>query len=128
MLTFDEEVVINLQDGVGDIHDYLNHIKEIDVKEFQYEILSNSIDATITASMYVDGRKVLDNITINLNEAVQNSELFKVLAENELNRIANSMETNKQITIRYVGEVNTDDPLNFTIKVTSLLGITANPI
>jgi len=128
MLTFDEEVVINLQDGVGDIHDYLNHIREIDVKEFQYEILSNNIDATITASMYVDERKVLDHLTINLNEAVQSAELFKVLAEDELNRIANNIETNKQITIRYVGEVDTEEPLSFTIKVATLLGITANPI
>ena len=126
--TFDEEVVIDLKDGSGDINDYLQYIKEIDVKEFQYEFISTTADATISADLFVDGVKFLSIQDMSLNQLVQNTEAYLIEVQEDLDKIALKLESNKKITIRYKGEITTDQPVEFRIKVTSLLGITADPI
>jgi len=125
---FDEEVVLDLKDGSGDIQDYLQYIKEIDVKEFQYEILSTSTDATITADLFVDGVKFLSFEDMSLEQLVQNAEVFLIEAQADLDKIAIKLESNKKMTIRYKGEITTDETVDFRVKVTSKLGITADPI
>ncbi|HIP47446.1 MAG TPA: hypothetical protein EYG92_00555 [Lutibacter sp.] len=126
--TFDEEVIIDLKDGSGDINDYLQYIKEIDVKEFQYEFISTTADATISAKLFVDDVEFLSIQDISLNQLVQNTEAYLIEVQEDLDKIAIKLESNKKMTIRYEGEITTDQPVDFRIKVTSLLGITADPI
>ena len=126
--TFDEEVVIDLKDGSGDINDYLQYIKEIDVKEFQYEFISTTSDATISADLFVDGVKYLSIQDMSLYQLVQNTETYIIEVQEDLDKIAVKLESNKKMTIRYKGEITTDETLDFRIKVTSKLGITADPI
>lgn len=125
---FDEEVVIDLKDGSGDINDYLQYIKEIDVKEFQYEFISTTADATISAELFVDSVKFLSIQDMSLNQLVQNTEAYLIEVQEDLDKIAVKLESNKKMTIKYKGEITTDQPVDFRIKVTSLLGITADPI
>ena len=126
--TFDEEVVMDLKDGTGEINDYLQYIKEIDVKEFQYEFISTTADATITADLFVDGVKFLSIQDMSLNELVQNAEAYLITAQEDLDKIAVKLESNKKMTVRYKGEITTDEAVEFRVKVTSKLGITADPI
>jgi hypothetical protein len=127
-ILFDEEVVIDLKDGSGEIQDYLQYIKEINVKELQYEFINNSADAMITADLYVDGVKYLSIDNMSLNELVQNATPYLIEAMADLEAIATTLESNKNMTIRYTGEITTEEDVDFSIKVVSKLGITADPI
>lgn len=125
---FDKEVVIDLKNGSGEINDYLQYIKEIDVKEFQYQFISTTTDATITADLFVDGVKFLSIQDMSLEQLVQNAEAYLIDAQTDLDKIAAKLESNKKMTVRYTGTLTTNETVDFEIKVTSKLGITADPI
>lgn len=128
VISFDEEVIIDLKDGSGEIKDYLQYIKEIDVKEFQYQFISNSADATITADLYVDGVKFLSIQDMSLNDLIQAAEPYLITLQEDLDKIATKLESNKKMTVRYTGEISSNEDVDFRIKVISKLGITADPI
>jgi len=129
-IAFDEEVVVKLENGSGEIGDYLQHLKKIEVKKLSYKFISFSGDAdtVITGKLYLDGTLVNENISINLKQAVDAVSVFEILDAQDLDKMEKSLINNKQITIRFAGEATTSQQLNFKVEATSKLAVTADPI
>ena len=129
VISFNEEIIIDLKNGNGKINDYQNYIKEIDVKEFSYKFISNNINATITGDLYVNNVKYKSVVDMSLNELVALTEPYFIESLAHLNTISSKLMDNKKVTVRYSGTINnidSEEAIEFKIKVVSKLNVIAN--
>ncbi len=127
---FSAQNIIKLENGSGQIDDYLNYIKDVEIKKLSYKIINFSGDenGVVTVSFNVNGTLLKEHVAMNVKAVADSGEIFEVTDLQELNTIATAMKNSKQVTISYNGDAITNDTLNFKVEVTLELAITADPI
>lgn len=125
---FDETITLRLDDDAS-AAEYLSKINEVNVNSLTYKLLgyTGSNNVEISAKLYVDGNEVYEVNDLNLHDAVISGEIFTV-PSSHFGAIASRLLNDKKIVVRYVGTSSANDPINFTVDVKSLLGITANAL
>ncbi len=109
--------------------EYINHIKDVDIKSFTYEIayFGNEkniyeVTATITAPEIEFGTE-----TIQLKKAFDNRTIFKITNTAALNKPAKLLKKGKKvpITLNYkTNDYGTDEKAEFKIKITMDVNVT----
>ena len=126
--TLNENVVLSLDNN--DTNSYLNNINDVRIKKLTYKITSfigdpdGSIDGTLMADNIV-----LDTKNFNVKDAYDAVTIFEVTNVNALNSAANLLRSNQEVTVSISGNsTSLNDSMDFTVEVTAVLGITANPL
>ncbi len=126
--TYSKSVLLSID--TGDIHKYINKIKDVKVNKLSYKIINFSGDPTGK----VKGSFTIDNTNINLeNEIVVKTEadkatVFEITNVDELNEIGEELKKNKRFTARYSGSALCDENMNFIIVITANITVIANPL
>ena len=125
---FNNTVVLSIDNG--DIHDYINKIKDVKVTKLSYRIIGFSGDAAgeVKASFLVDNIVELNNDFVVKTEA-DKSTVFVVSNVDQLNELGNALKNNHKITAKYAGSALCDNAdMDFMVEVTIELTVTASPI
>ncbi len=127
---FNSQNTIKLENGSGQIDDYLNYIKDVEIKKLSYKIINFSGDenGVITASFKVNGTLLKEHVAMNVKTVADSGEIFEITDVQELNTIATALKNSNQVDVSYQGDAITNDILNFKVEVTLELAITADPI
>ncbi len=127
---FNEQLIIKLTEADGDLADYLNYLKDIEVKKLNYKItdFSGDEEGIITANFTIGGTTLFSHTDMNVKAAADSGEIFNVDDISDLSSIASSLLSSKQISTSFTGQATTNSPMNFKIVITLELGITADPI
>lgn len=127
---FTANSTMRLSDGSGDIDDYINYIKEVEVKKLTYKIINFSGDENgeITVNFKVNGNLLKEHAATNAKSVADSGEIFEITDIQELTSIATALENSQQIQVSYAGEATTNDVMNFKVEVTLEAAITADPI
>lgn len=126
--TINENYILDLKND--DTKDFLNKIKDVRIQKLTYRITSFSGDpeGSIAGKVYIEGFSFGPEID-NIKRAFDNNTTFEISNIDELNTIAELLKKNNQITVNLNGEsACPNSSVDFTVEVTALLDITANPL
>lgn len=127
-VSLDESIIMNLDND--DTHDYLNHIKDIEIKRLTYKLIDFTGDetGTVDVQFYMETNPLIQNDIIVKTE-VDNATVFEITDVQALITIATVLKNGHQVTARYAGEaLSENEAMDFKVEITLELAITANPI
>lgn len=123
-----ESAILSLDNN--DTNKYLSKIKDVKITKLTYKITKFSGDAK--GSINVDFKAdniVLETESFIVKNAYDNATVFEVKDVNKLNEMAKLLKTNKSISVGITGQsVAEENSMDFNVKVTAQLEITANPL
>ena len=114
-----------------DTHDYLDKIKNLSIKKLTYKIVDltgGDESSYMQVNLLMDAFELQHNLAMNIQEDFNNETIFEITDVNLLNQIANSIKTNKQISVSLSGDYQSQTITDFKIEVTLDLDVIANPL
>ncbi len=128
VVVLDETVVFNIDNA--DTHDYLDHLKNVNINKMTYHITnySGETDATTSFIAQYDGTPFHSFSNLNLKNANDTVTKFEVTDTNALNTIAAKLLNKQNVNIKSVGSVAHDEQVTFTVTITMELKITADAL
>ena len=126
--TFSKSVSVSLD--AGEFEEYLDKIKDVEIKSLSYKIINFSGDPTgdVMATFSVDGVVDLENSFV-VKTAADNATIFEITDTDALNQLADQLKNNHAFTANYSGSALCDnDAMNFTVEITLDLEVIVNPL
>lgn len=111
----------------SDTEEYLNVIQSVKITSFTYQLINFSGDdsGTLTGDFVADGVILLSHDNMVVKQAVDAGTEFVVTNTTLLNTIASKLKAGNSVLFGLDGQSN-GDGMNFTIKITIKLAVTAD--
>ncbi len=125
---FSKSAVLSLDNE--DTHQYLNKLKNVKIKKLTYKVVDfGNSSGTISAVLYADEVEIhrVENLIEQTN--VGQGLVFEVPnVGNNITQIENALLNQKNVTLTIAGNRSCSCPMNFKVRVTADIIVTANPL
>jgi len=125
--------VLKFEDGDGEINDYINKIKDIDIRKVSYRVSAfGGGDMTLMGnfSFYLDASPILIDTALHPYHDFVEETVFSVeridIPESILSSNAQKMKIDKEISVNLSSDFSANVETAFTLEVSMEVEVTAN--
>lgn len=127
--SFVENGIISLDNA--DTHDYLNLIKDLEIKSLSYKLsnFSGNEDGLIDVQFFVNSTQLLNQTQLQVKTEVDGATMFEVTNTQELNAIAAALLSGNQVNSSFQGTAySPNGAMDFDVAITINVKATASPL